>query len=102
MSELKATLTPSNTLIGTLSLGADYYKGETGDSGVYLGVEEPVEEEKYIWIEPETENKTMLATEEQVAEAKADVIAEVESKGYQTKDQVKALIQQILSEEGLV
>lgn len=102
MSELKATLTPSNTLIGTLSLGADYYKGDAGDSGVYLGVEEPVEEEKYIWIEPETENKTMLATEEQVAEAKADVIAEVESKGYQTEDQVKALIQQILSEEGLV
>jgi hypothetical protein len=85
MSELKATLTPSNTLIGTLSLGADYYKGETGDSGVYLGEVEPVEEEKYIWIEPEAK-QTMLATEEQVAEAKADVIAEVESKGYQTKE----------------
>ncbi len=101
MSELKATLTPSNTLIGTLSLGADYYKGETGDSGVYLGKVEPVEEEKYIWIEPEAK-QTILATEEQVVEAKADVIAEVESKGYQTKEQVKALIQQILNEEGLV
>jgi hypothetical protein len=85
MSELKATLTPSNTLIGTLSLGADYYKGDAGDSGVYLGKVEPVEEEKYIWIEPEAK-QTMLATEEQVAEAKADVIAEVESKGYQTKE----------------
>ena len=101
MSELKATLTPSNTLIGILSLGADYYKGETGDSGVYLGKVEPVEEEKYIWIEPEAK-QTILATEEQVVEAKADVIAEVESKGYQTKEQVKALIQQILNEEGLV
>jgi hypothetical protein len=78
MSELKGILIERETLIGTLSLGADYYKGDRGDSGVYVGEEKPADEEINVWIEPVAEDVDILATEEYVNET-------IESKGYMTE-----------------
>lgn len=86
MSELKGILTERETLIGTLSLGADYFKGETGDSGVYVGETTPTDEEINIWIEPTAEVDTLI-TEELL-----------ESKGYMNEAQVRALVEEILKE----
>lgn len=86
MSELKGILTERETLIGTLSLGADYFKGETGDSGVYVGEEKPADEDINVWIEPTAEVDTLI-TEELL-----------ESKGYMNEAQVRALVEEILKE----
>lgn len=125
MSELKATLTPSNTLIGTLFLGADYYKGETGDSGVYLGESAPTDEKKTIWIEP-AGDANLLVSREELEEAinnieipmpdlsdyaKADEIPDVSNfaskneipdvSGFQTAEQVETAISNALSAIGV-
>lgn len=89
MSELKGILTERETLIGTLSLGADYFKGETGESGVYVGAEQPTNEEINVWIEPVAEGVDILATEDYVNET-------IESKGYMTEEQVRALIAEMV------
>lgn len=89
MSELKGILTERETLIGTLSLGADYFKGETGESGVYVGAEQPTNEDVNVWIEPVAEDVDVLATEEYVNET-------IESKGYMTEEQVRALIAEMV------
>lgn len=89
MSELKGILTERETLIGTLSLGADYYKGDRGDSGVYVGAEQPTNEDINVWIEPVVEDVDVLATEEYVDKT-------IESKGYMTEEQVRALIAEMV------
>ena len=89
MSELKGILTERETLIGTLSLGADYYKGDRGDSGVYVGGDKPTDEEVNVWIEPVAEDVDVLATEEYVDKT-------IESKGYMTEEQVRALIAEMV------
>lgn len=69
MSELKGILTERETLIGTLSLGADYFKGDRGESGVYVGEEQPTDEEITIWIEPDGEATDELVSKEELEEA---------------------------------
>lgn len=69
MSELKGILTERETLIGTLSLGADYFKGDRGDSGVYVGGDKPIDEEINIWIEPDGEATNGLVSKEELEEA---------------------------------
>lgn len=69
MSELKGILTERETLIGTLSLGADYYKGDRGESGVYVGAGQPTDEEVNIWIEPDGEATNGLVSKEELEEA---------------------------------
>lgn len=89
MSELKGILTERETLIGTLSLGADYFKGETGESGVYVGAEQPTNEDISVWIQPVAEDVDVLATEDYVNKT-------IESKGYMTEEQVRALIAEMV------
>lgn len=89
MSELKGILTERETLIGTLSLGADYFKGDRGDSGVYVGEEKPADEDINVWIEPVAEDVDILATEDYVDKT-------IESKGYMTEEQVRALIAEMV------
>lgn len=44
-------------------------QGEQGESGVYVGTEEPTDDEMLIWINPEGGASTGLATKEYVDEA---------------------------------
>lgn len=82
MSELKATLTASNTLIGTLSFGADYYKGDAGDSGVHIGESAPTDEEKTIWIEPTGEVSEFVMTKDEVKDYINEALGVVENGTY--------------------
>lgn len=93
MSELKGILTERETLIGTLSLGADYYKGETGNSGVFLGDEPPVDEEITVWIAPEEGGASDIITQEKLEEALESI--EVDLTDYYTKEQVNEAIANI-------
>lgn len=84
MSELYGTLIEKDVIVGELSLGVEYYKGNTGDSGVYLGEVPP--EDTNVWIEPVNEDVDVLITEE-----------ELDARGYMTEEQVRALIEEILN-----
>lgn len=113
MSELKGKLVANDTLIGTLSLGVDYYKGDRGLSGVHFGADVPAEEEINVWIEP-TGDANLLVSREELEEAinnieipmpdlsdyaKADEIPDVS--GFQTAEQVETAISNALSAIGV-
>ena len=82
------SLTPREVLLGTLDLGVDYFKG---DSGVYVGDVPPADEQVNVWVEPVAEEINYLATEEYVNKT-------IEEKGYMTEEQVRALIREIVGE----
>ena len=86
MSELKGILVERDVLYGELSLGVEYFKG---DSGVYVGEQPPADEEVNVWVEPVAEEINYLATEEYVNNT-------IESKGYMTEEQVRALIAEMV------
>lgn len=50
-------------------------KGERGDSGVYVGTTEPTDTNDLIWINPDGEAATGLATEQYVDDAIAAALA---------------------------
>lgn len=81
-------LIPKDVLWGTLDLGVDYFKG---DSGVYVGEQPPADQEVNVWVEPVAEEINYLATEEYVNKT-------IEEKGYMTEEQVRALIREIVEE----
>lgn len=92
MSELKGVLNARDTLFGSLNLGVEYYRGEQGlqgDSGVYVGAEQPTNEDVNVWIEPVVDEVDVVATETFVEEA-------IASKGYMTEEQVRALIAELV------
>lgn len=95
MSELKGILTERETLIGTLSLGADYFKGDRGDSGVYLGDEAPDDEGVNIWIAPDEGTASEVITREDLEEALENIEVDVDLTDYYTKEQVEALIPEV-------
>lgn len=122
MSELYGTLIEKNVIVGELSLGVEYYKGDTGDSGVYLGEVPP--EDTNVWIEPVNEDVDVLITENQLNEklndyttieevnqaivanqpdlsgyAKTEDIPDVSA--YQTAEQVETAINSALSSIGV-
>ena len=88
-------------------------QGEPGESGVYVGTEEPGEG-IFVWVNPQGEGSNNLATKEYVDEAIAAIdipdtsgfatkddipdvsgfttMTAVEEKGYQTEAQVNSLI----------
>lgn len=87
MSELKGRLVTRDTLLGTLSLGVEYYKGDTGESGVYMGESEPTNPDVSVWIEPAGEaSENGLVTQEELDKALANV--EVDLTGYATEENV--------------
>lgn len=76
-----------DVLVGELSLGVEYFKGDVGDSGVFIGNDMPTNDAN-IWIEPTNEQVDVLVTEEQLV-----------AKGYMTEEQVRTLINEILNGE---
>lgn len=85
MSEFYVAITPRETLIGTLNLGVEYFKG---DSGVYLGDSQPTDDQTNVWIEPDAEASGTIVTQE-----------ELDSKGYMTEAEVRALIAELMKGE---
>lgn len=83
MSEnLNGILNEKDVLVGTLSMGVEYYKGEAGQSGVYIGQEEPTDEGIYVWIVPQGELDDFVMTEEEVVSYIDTSLGEVENGTY--------------------
>ena len=83
MSEnLNGILNEQETLIGILSMGVEYYKGERGESGVYIGTEEPTDEGVYVWIIPQGELDEYVMTEDEVKSYIDVSLGEVENGTY--------------------
>lgn len=67
-------------------------QGEPGESGVYVGTEEPGEG-ILVWVNPQGEGSNNLATKEYVDEAIAAIETEdVDLSNYYTKEETDALI----------
>ena len=77
------------TLVGTLDLGVEYFRGE---SGVYMGTTAPESENVNVWIEPDYEASGTVVSKEQVDEM-------IDSKGYMTEEQVRALVAELMKGE---
>lgn len=93
MSELYGVITPKEVLVGTLDLGVEYYKGDTGDSGVYVGEQAPANPEINVWIEPDgTASENGLITKEELDEILEDYNPEVDLTGYATEEAVSQQI----------
>lgn len=90
--KLTGTIAAKDVLLGTLDLAVEYYKGDTGESGVALSSTAPTDESVSIWIEPDGEATTEFVTNEQLDET-------IESKGYMTEEQVRALVAELLAQE---
>ena len=83
MSEnLNGILNEQETLKGTLSMGVEYYKGERGESGVYIGADEPTDEGVYVWIIPQGELDDYVMTEDEVKSYIDVSLGEVENGTY--------------------
>ena len=82
MSELKGKLVANDTLIGTLSLGVDYYKGDRGLSGVHFGADAPAEEEINVWIEPTGDVEEFVMSKDQVKDYIDEALGVVENGTY--------------------
>ena len=64
--------------------GKDGVDGKDGESGVYVGTEEPTDDEMLIWINPEgTESEDTFVTKSYVDEAISAAIGEIENGSYQ-------------------
>lgn len=67
-------------------------QGEPGESGVYVGTEEPGEG-IFVWVNPQGEGSNNLATKEYVDEAIAAIeTGNVDLSNYYTKEETEALI----------
>lgn len=66
-------------------------QGERGDSGVYIGAEEP-DGDVTVWINPEGDVSVELATKEYVDEAVAGAGGNVDLTGYATEEYVNTAI----------
>ena len=83
MTELTGTITARDILFGEIGLGVEYY---VGDSGVALSKEAPTNDKVNVWIEPDGDASNQVVTNE-----------ELESRGYMTEAEVRALIEELFN-----
>ena len=69
--------------------GVDYFDGEKGDSGVYIG-STPGENDR-VWINPDDDEVLDIVTREEVEQ----IISNIDLDGYATEDYVEAAISEI-------
>ena len=81
MSDLKGTLTALEVINGTLSLGVEYFKGDKGESGVYVGENEPDSPDFNVWINPTGEVEDYI-TRDELNEALKDAGVEIDLTPY--------------------
>lgn len=82
MSEnLNGILNEQDVLVGVLSLGVEYFKGDPGESGIYIGDEEPTDD-VYVWIQPVGELSDFVMTKTEVKGFISTSLGEVENGTY--------------------
>lgn len=69
--------------------------GPRGKSGVYVGTEEPQEEEVLVWVDTDGELADELATKEYVDDVISELVVDVDLTDYYTKTEVDEKIETI-------
>ena len=64
--------------------------GPAGESGVYIGESEPIDDDKYIWINPNGTASQNVITQEQME-------TYIAKQGFQTEAQVKSIVNEAIA-----
>lgn len=64
--------------------------GPAGESGVYIGESEPIDDDKYIWINPNGTASENVITQEQME-------TYIAKQGFQTEAQVKNIVNEAIA-----